>query len=77
MRVTVTGASGLIGGKLSAALRARGDEVIPVSVRARVDPAQIGDAVIHLACISNDPSFDPNVGAGGGPTWQRMEPVER
>ena len=24
---------------------------------------------------SNDPSFNPNVGAGGGPTWQRMEPT--
>jgi len=24
---------------------------------------------------SNDPSFNPNVGAGGGPTWQRMEPA--
>ena len=29
MRVTITGASGLIGTKLSAALQARGDEVIP------------------------------------------------
>ncbi len=24
---------------------------------------------------SNDPSFDPNVGAGGGANWQRMEPA--
>lgn len=24
---------------------------------------------------SNDASFNPNIGAGGGPTWQRMEPV--
>ncbi len=24
---------------------------------------------------SNDPSFNPNVGAGGGPTWRRMESV--
>ena len=26
---------------------------------------------------SNDSTFDPNVGAGGGPTWQRMEPADR
>jgi hypothetical protein len=26
---------------------------------------------------SNDPSFNPNIGAGGGPTWQRMEPAGR
>jgi hypothetical protein len=24
---------------------------------------------------SNDPSFDPNVGAGSGPNWQRMTPT--
>jgi hypothetical protein len=24
---------------------------------------------------SNDPNFNPNVGAGGGPTWQRMDPA--
>jgi uncharacterized protein len=49
MRVTITGASGLIGTKLSKALQSRGDEVIPVSVRTDVDPAKIGDAVVHLA----------------------------
>jgi uncharacterized protein (TIGR01777 family) len=49
MRVTITGASGLIGTKLSNALQSRGDEVIPVSVRNDVDPAKIGDAVVHLA----------------------------
>ena len=49
MRVTITGASGLIGTKLTKALEARGDEVIPVSVRKDVDPAKVGDAVIHLA----------------------------
>lgn len=26
---------------------------------------------------SDDPTFDPNVGAGGGVTWQRMEPAAR
>jgi hypothetical protein len=25
---------------------------------------------------SNDSGYDPNIGAGGGPTWQRMEPVD-
>src|SRR3954454_20888939 len=49
MRVTITGASGLIGTKLTNALKSRGDEVIPVSVRDDVDPAKIGDAVVHLA----------------------------
>lgn len=24
---------------------------------------------------SNDPTFDPNIGAGGGPNWQRMQPA--
>jgi hypothetical protein len=24
---------------------------------------------------SNDPSFNPNIGGGSGPTWQRMEPA--
>ena len=49
MNVTVTGASGLIGSKIRAALQQRGDEVIPVSVRQEVKPEQIGDAVVHLA----------------------------
>jgi hypothetical protein len=26
---------------------------------------------------SSDPGFNPNVGAGGGPTWHRMEPAGR
>ncbi len=26
---------------------------------------------------SNDPGFDPNIGTGGGPNWQRMEPAGR
>lgn len=26
---------------------------------------------------SNDSNFNPNIGAGGGQTWQRMEPVDR
>jgi len=48
MRVTITGASGLIGTKLRAALEARGDEVIPVSLRDR-GPIEVGDVVVHLA----------------------------
>lgn len=24
---------------------------------------------------SNDPTFNPNIGGGGGPNWQRMDPV--
>ena len=48
MRVTITGASGLIGTKLRAALEARGDEVIPVSLR-KPGPIELGDVVVHLA----------------------------
>jgi uncharacterized protein len=48
MRVTITGASGLIGSKLAEALKQRGDEVIPVSLRSN-DPIELGDVVVHLA----------------------------
>ena len=58
MRVTVTGASGLIGSRLVKALEARGDEVTVLSRRTNWDP-QAGppprdtfngrDAVVHLA----------------------------
>jgi uncharacterized protein len=49
MRVTITGASGLIGQRLAAALRERGDEVTEVT---RDWPAEVlagRDAVVHLA----------------------------
>jgi len=63
MRVTITGASGLIGGRLVAALRARGDEVTTLSRSGSggavrwdplAGPAPAGaldgaDAVVHLA----------------------------
>jgi len=52
MRVAVTGASGLIGTRLSEALRARGDEVVPVSLRSGPPaPEDLTgcDAVVHLA----------------------------
>jgi uncharacterized protein (TIGR01777 family) len=48
MRVTITGASGLIGSRLAAALKQRGDEVIPVSLRSP-GPIELGDVVVHLA----------------------------
>jgi uncharacterized protein (TIGR01777 family) len=48
MRVTITGASGLIGSKLADALTQRGDEVIPVSLR-KPGPIELGDVVVHLA----------------------------
>jgi uncharacterized protein len=48
MRVTITGASGLIGSRLAAALTQRGDEVIPVSLR-KDGPIELGDVVVHLA----------------------------
>jgi uncharacterized protein (TIGR01777 family) len=52
MRVTITGASGLIGTKLAAALAQRGDEVTKVSLRkGPPDPADLAgrDAIVHLA----------------------------
>jgi uncharacterized protein len=52
MRVTITGASGLIGTKLAAALTQRGDEVTKVSLRTGPpDPADLAgrDAIVHLA----------------------------
>jgi uncharacterized protein (TIGR01777 family) len=52
MRVTVLGASGFIGRHLSAALRARGDEVVEASLRdpARAAEASAGsDVVVNLA----------------------------
>lgn len=48
MRVTITGASGLIGSRLTKALEQRGDEVIPVSLR-KDGPIELGDVVVHLA----------------------------
>src|SRR4051812_39887195 len=52
MRVAVTGATGLIGTRLTAALRGRGDEVTAISLRQGAPSAEaIGgqDAVVHLA----------------------------
>jgi hypothetical protein len=52
MRVAVTGATGLIGTRLSAALRARGDDVTAISLRAgppAPDALAGADAVVHLA----------------------------
>jgi uncharacterized protein (TIGR01777 family) len=52
MRITITGASGLIGSKLTAALTQRGDEVTKVSLRhGPPDAADLADrdAIVHLA----------------------------
>ena len=52
MRVAVTGASGLIGTRLVAALRGRGDEVTAISIRGgspSPDALAGRDAVVHLA----------------------------
>lgn len=49
MRVTITGASGLIGSKLADALKQRGDDVIPVSLRDEQASIELGDVVVHLA----------------------------
>jgi uncharacterized protein (TIGR01777 family) len=52
MRITITGASGLIGSRLTKALEQRGDEVTPLSLRTETDlTAKLDgrDAVVHLA----------------------------
>jgi len=52
MRITITGASGLIGSRLTKALEQRGDEVTPLSLRRDTDlGAKLAgrDAVVHLA----------------------------
>ena len=51
MRITITGASGLIGSKLKAALEQRGDEVTGISIRDGVPADAIAgrDAIVHLA----------------------------
>ncbi len=52
MRITITGASGLIGRGLTKALEQRGDEVTPLSLRKETDltPKLEGrDVVVHLA----------------------------
>ena len=51
MRVTVTGATGLIGGHVMRALIARGDEVVPVSTSA--------DAVGGVPAVRWDPTSTP------------------
>jgi uncharacterized protein len=52
MRITITGASGLIGSRLTKALESRGDEVTALSLRRDDDLAprlEGRDAVVHLA----------------------------
>jgi uncharacterized protein (TIGR01777 family) len=52
MRITITGAGGLIGSRLTKALEQRGDEVTPLSLRRDKDlRAKLDgrDAVVHLA----------------------------
>ena len=52
MRITITGASGLIGSRLTKALEQRGDEVTPLSLRRDTDlvaKLEGRDAVVHLA----------------------------
>jgi len=52
MQITITGASGLIGTRLTQALQQRGDEVTPLSLRRDTDlEAKLAgrDAVVHLA----------------------------
>jgi nucleoside-diphosphate-sugar epimerase len=70
MKVCVTGDKGYIGAKLVPALEALSHEVVGIDWRDKANPRDIRDigvvkdllagcdVVIHLANISNDPSFD-------------------
>ncbi|HWK27442.1 MAG TPA: TIGR01777 family oxidoreductase [Solirubrobacter sp.] len=52
MRVAITGASGLLGTRIAAALTARGDDVTTISLRTGApDPSALSgrDAIVHLA----------------------------
>ena len=49
MKVTITGATGLIGGKLCGALRKRGDDVTAVGREWPPEALAGRDAVVHLA----------------------------
>jgi uncharacterized protein len=69
MRVTVTGATGLIGPRVVAALRARGDEVTVLSrdperalsrlEHSRRPPAPLGGAPVTLQALRWNPSHEP------------------
>lgn len=69
MRVLVTGAAGMLGHDMTAFLRARGDDVVPVDLEVDItDPDAIGsciadvgpDAVIHLAAWTNVDAAEEN-----------------
>src|SRR5829696_5764384 len=51
MRITITGASGLIGSRLKTVLEQRGDEVTGISIRNGVPAGTVEgrDAIVHLA----------------------------
>lgn len=67
MKVLVTGNNGYVGSKLVPALVSAGHEIIGLDLLNGTDIRKWEDvveaiegcnAVIHLACVSNDPSFD-------------------
>jgi uncharacterized protein len=76
MRVTVTGGSGLIGGRLVALLRARGDEVTVLG-RSASDGAPAWDPLASPAPAAALDGRDAVIHLAGEPIAQRWSPAVR
>jgi hypothetical protein len=76
MRVTVTGGSGLIGSRLVALLRARGDEVTVLS-RSGTDGAPAWDPLAGPAPVAALEGRDAVIHLAGEPIAQRWSPAVR
>jgi uncharacterized protein (TIGR01777 family) len=76
MRVTVTGGSGLIGSRLVAALRARGDQVTVLS-RSGTDGAPAWDPLAAPAPAAALEGRDAVIHLAGEPIAQRWSPAVR
>jgi nucleoside-diphosphate-sugar epimerase len=74
--VMVTGGAGYVGAVLVPKLLAAGHQVTVLDLA--VQRSLVGtDAVIHLACISNDPSFELDPGLGKAINFDAFRPLVR